>query len=117
MGRTTYEAGWRLSRYNLFASIPGTKNVAIANLYKGTCGVYSPLDIFLLSELKTLDENHPILERFRERGLIVNFDERKALSIMGVLVVLSEVLGLRFALLWDAISTVLIVLKTIRQEK
>lgn len=83
MGKTAYEAGWRVSRYNLFAPIPGTKNVAIANLFKGTCGAYSALDIFLLSEFETLDADHPILSRFRERGLIVNFDERAALNAMG----------------------------------
>ena len=83
MGKTAYEAGWRASRYNLFAPIPGTKNVAIANLFRGTCGVYSPLDLFLLSELETLDAEHPILNRFRERGLIVNFDERAALNTIG----------------------------------
>ena len=83
MKKTAYEAGWRVSRYNLFAPILGTKNVAIANLFKGTCGTYSPLDLFLLSELPTLDAEHPILDRFRERGLIVNFDEREALHAMG----------------------------------
>ena len=83
MKKTAFEEGWRVSRYNLFAPIPGTKNVAIANLFKGTCGAYSPLDLFLLNELETLDAEHPILNRFRERGLIVNFDEREALYAMG----------------------------------
>ena len=81
MGKTAFDAGWRVSRYNLFAPIPGTKNVAIANLFRGTCGAYSPLDLFLLGELPTLDAEHPILNRFRERGLIVNFDERAALDV------------------------------------
>lgn len=67
MGKTAFEAGWRVSRYNLFAPIPGTKNVAIANLFKGTCGVYSPLDLFLLGELETLDAEHPILGREQDR--------------------------------------------------
>lgn len=83
MKKTAFEAGWRVSRYNLFEPIPGTNNVAIANLFRGTCGAYSPLDIFLLGELETLDAEHPILNRFRERGLIVNFDERAALETMG----------------------------------
>ena len=83
MGKTAFEAGWHVSRYNLFAPIPGTKNVAIANLFKGTCGVYSPLDLFLLGEIETLDEEHPILNRFRERGIIVNFDERASLDALG----------------------------------
>ena len=83
MGKTAYEAGWRVSRYNLFAPIPGTKNVAIANLYKGTCAAYSSLDLFLLSELETLDGEHPIIKRLSERGIIVNFDERAALDAIG----------------------------------
>lgn len=83
MAKTAFEAGWRVSRYNLFAPIPGTNKVAIANLFKGTCGAYSPLELFLLSELPTLDAEHPILDRFRERGIIVNFDERAALDAMG----------------------------------
>ena len=29
---------------------------------------------------QTLDAEHPILGRFRKRGLIVNFDEREALE-------------------------------------
>ncbi len=39
--------------------------------------------MYLLDELDSLDENHPILKRFRERGLIVNFDELEALSTNG----------------------------------
>ncbi|MBO4915350.1 MAG: radical SAM protein [Oscillospiraceae bacterium] len=83
MGKTASETGWRVSRYNLFAPIPDSKNVAIANLFRGTCGAYSPLELFLLGELNTLDAEHPILTRFRERGLIVNFDERAALDAIG----------------------------------
>lgn len=33
-----------------------------------------------MDEVETLDENHPILKRFRDRGLIVHFDELEALS-------------------------------------
>ncbi len=81
--RTAGEAGWRVSRYNLSASIPGTKNIAIANLYKGNCAIYTPLEMYLLSVLEELDEHHPIIERFAKRGIIVNFDERAALEAMG----------------------------------
>ena len=35
--RTAGEAGWRLSRYNLSASVPGKDTVAIVNLFKGIC--------------------------------------------------------------------------------
>lgn len=81
--RTAGEAGWRRSRYNLSARIPGTDKTVIANLFHGNCAVYSPIELYLLDELETLNENHPILERFSQRGLIVNFDEREALKLYG----------------------------------
>lgn len=80
MGRTAGEAGWRVSRYNLAARIPDSDKVAVANLYRGTCGAYTPVELYLLDEVESLDENHPILKRFRDRGLIVNFDELAALN-------------------------------------
>ena len=83
MCETAAQAGWRVSRYNLAAPIPGTDKVAIANLFRGTCGAYTPIELYLLDELESLDANHPMLKRFRERGLIVNFDEREALDTMG----------------------------------
>ena len=81
--RTAGEAGWHESRYNLYAKVPGTKNVAIANIYKGNCAEYTSLEMYLLSVLEELDENHPIIERFAKRGIICNFDERAALESMG----------------------------------
>ena len=69
--RTAAEAGWHVSRYNLSAPVPGTKMVAIANLYKGTCAEYTPIETYLLSVLGELDENHPIIERFAKRNLFV----------------------------------------------
>lgn len=81
--RTAGEAGWHVSRYNLTAKVPGTKNVAIANLFKGNCAEYTPIETYLLSVLEELDEHHPIIERFSKRGIIANFDERAALEVMG----------------------------------
>ena len=81
--RTAKEAGWHVSRYNLSAPIPETGNVAIANIFKGNCAVYTPLELYLLSVLGELDENHPIIERFARRGIICNFDERAVLEVMG----------------------------------
>ena len=43
-GRTAGEAGWRISRYNISAPVPDTNKVAIANLYKGTCAEYTPIE-------------------------------------------------------------------------
>lgn len=82
-GRTAGEAGWHASRYNLFARLPESKNVAVANLFKGTCAEYTPLELYLLSVIESLDEHHPIIPRFAKRGLICNFDERAALETMG----------------------------------
>ena len=81
--RTAGEAGWHVSRYNLMAKVPNTKNAAIANLFKGNCAEYTPIEMYLLSVLEELDEHHPIIERFEKRGIICNFDERAALESMG----------------------------------
>ena len=81
--RTAGEAGWHVSRYNLYARVPDTKQVAIANLFKGNCAAYSSIEMYLLGVLEELDENHPIIERFAQRGIICNFDERAALETMG----------------------------------
>ena len=78
--RTAGEAGWHVSRYNLYAPIPKTDKVAIVNLYRNTCAEYSALEIYLLSIVDGLNENHPIIGHFARRGLIVNFDERTALE-------------------------------------
>ncbi|MCR4771992.1 MAG: radical SAM protein [Oscillospiraceae bacterium] len=80
--RTAGEAGWRLSRYNMAAKIEGSGKIAVANLFRGTCGAYSPAELYLLDVLETLPEDHPILDRFAKRGLIVNFDEIEALKAM-----------------------------------
>ena len=81
--RTAGEAGWHVSRYNLMASVPDSKMTAIANLFKGNCAEYTPIEMYLLSVLEELDEHHPVIERFAKRGIICNFDERAALETMG----------------------------------
>lgn len=80
--RTAGEAGWKLSRYNLSARIEGTDKVAIANLFRGTCGAYTPAELYLLDVLEQLPADHPLLERFAQRGLIVDFDELQALKAL-----------------------------------
>ena len=81
--RVAGETGWHESRYNLRAQVPGSKNVAIVNLYRGTCAEFTPLELFLLSVVEDLDEHHPAIERFARRGVIANFDERVAIEAMG----------------------------------
>ncbi len=75
--------GGHLSQYNVMAKVPGEKNAVIVNLFRGTCGSYSPMECYLLSIVEELDEKHPMLERFAKRGLIVDFDERQALESLG----------------------------------
>lgn len=55
-----------MSRYNLTAAVPGAKSVAIANLFKGNCAEYAPIDTRLLSVLERLSESHPVIGRERE---------------------------------------------------
>ncbi len=81
--RTAAEAGWHVSRYNLSAPVPGNKTVAIANLYKGTCAEYNPIELYLMSVLDEISEDHPIISRLSKRGVIASFDERAALETMG----------------------------------
>ncbi|MBR3314679.1 MAG: hypothetical protein IKG18_11130 [Atopobiaceae bacterium] len=81
--RTAGEAGWHASRYNLFAAVPGSDNVAIANLFKGNCAEYTPIKVYLLSIVEELNEHHSVIKRFAQRGLICNFDERAALETLG----------------------------------
>ena len=74
---------WRPSRYNIFAKIPGSDKIAGVNLYKGICGEYTPPEMYLLSEVENLPSDHPIMERFINRGLITDHDERAALIAGG----------------------------------
>ena len=82
-GRTAAQAGWHASRYNLMARVPGSKNVAIANLFRGTCAEYTPIELYLLSVLDEIDEHHPIIDRLSRRGVVVNFDELAAVETLG----------------------------------
>jgi len=78
--RTAAEAGWRVSRYLLSAKIPDSKNVAIYNTFKRTCGEYTPFDLYVMSALDEVPESNPFIERLARGGLIVRFDEREALE-------------------------------------
>ena len=74
------EAGWHISRYNISAKEPSTGKTLIANLLRGSCHAYSPLELFLMSALDEIDENHPAIIPLAKRGVICNFDEVAALE-------------------------------------
>lgn len=79
--RTAAEAGWHASRYLITAPIPDSKMTAIYNTYNRTCGTYSPIEMFFLTVLDEISENHPIIPRFAQRGILVNYDEREAFEL------------------------------------
>ena len=81
--RTAGEAGWHVSRYKLSAPVPGSQDVMILSLMKGVIARYSLPEQYLLSVLEDLPEDHPVIERFAERGIAVNYDEYAALETMG----------------------------------
>jgi radical SAM additional 4Fe4S-binding domain len=74
---------WHSSRYNLFARIPGTDRYACVNVFYGSCTEYSKAELYLLSEVENLSNDHPIIDHFRKNGVVVNYDELKALDAMG----------------------------------
>ena len=80
---TAAQAGWRLSRYNIWAWPDDQEEPVIANLFAGTMGRYTLLEAAILESLDELPQDHPFVERFARRGLIVNFDERRRLTTMG----------------------------------
>ena len=79
--RTAAEAGWHVSRYNVSASIPGTKTTAIYNTYKRNCATYTPIELYFMSILDEVSEGHPLIERLARRGVIANYDEREAFEL------------------------------------
>ena len=80
---TAGEAGYHVSRYLLWATVPDAKGIVVANLFNGTCGMCSALEWALLAEARDLPRNNPFFKRFVQRGLMVNFDERAALQTLG----------------------------------
>ena len=81
--RTAGQAGWHVSKYNIYARIPDSQKFVVLNLIRGICEAYSFVELCLLNDAETLPENHPILERFKKSGFIANYDELEALKAMG----------------------------------
>ena len=81
--KTCGEAGWRRSDYLVYAKLPEGDGYAVLDLYQGSFTVLTSFELYLLSVVETLDQAHPILEKFRKLGLIVNFDQAAALDASG----------------------------------
>ena len=84
--RTAGDAGWHVSKYNLYARIPDSDKFAVLNLMHGLCEAYGFVELCLLNEAETLPENHPILENFAKSGFIANYDELEAIKAMNRLI-------------------------------
>ena len=80
---TEGEAGYHVSRYLIYATVPNVQGIAVANLFNGTCGMCSPLEWALLAEACDLPRDNPFVTRFVRLGLMVDFDERAALQTLG----------------------------------
>lgn len=81
--RTARDAGWHLSKYNVISRLPETGETIIVNLLTRSMMKCSVLETFLLEAAEELDENHPILPKFRKNGFLVNYDEKAALDSLG----------------------------------
>ena len=79
--RTAADAGWHVSRYNVAARIPDSKMTAIFNTYRHTCARYTPIELCVMDVLDEVSEDHPLIARLAERGVIANFDEREAFAM------------------------------------
>lgn len=79
MDRNTSDV-WRPSGYNLFAPIPGSSRYAGINLVSGCCKSFTRTELCLLSEAEFFSPDHPVIEHFRKLGMVVNYDELKAME-------------------------------------
>lgn len=80
--QTAAQAGWKPSRYSICAAAEKQDAFILANLFAGTMGRYSPSEVEMLGRLEALPEDHPLVKRFADNGLIVRFDERDRLQAM-----------------------------------
>lgn len=76
---------WRPSRYNLFAPIPGSSRYAGINLVSGCCKSFTRTELCLLSETEFFSQDHPAIKYFRKLGMVVNYDELKAMETIASL--------------------------------
>ena len=76
---------WRPSMYNLFAPIPGSSRYAGVNLVSGCCKSFTRTELCLLSEAEFFSQGHPVIEHFRKLGMVVNYDELKAMETVASL--------------------------------
>lgn len=80
--RSAKEAGYHLSKYNLFKNIPNENLIICVNLLKASYSKIDPNDLTNLYNLEQIKENDEILKYFIHQGIIVNYDELEFLKAM-----------------------------------
>ena len=69
------QAGYHLSKYNIFSNLKNENLIACANLLRGTYSEISPSDLMRLYHLETIDSNDPVLKAYESQGIVANYDE------------------------------------------
>ena len=78
--RMAAEAGWHVSRYNLFAKDPDTGRAVVYNTRTRACIECTPFDLFIMDALAETPEDNALVARLARLGLVANFDEREAVE-------------------------------------
>lgn len=81
--KTCGEDGWRRSGYLIYGKLPEKDSYAVLDLYQGSFVVLNCVELYLLSIVEELDAGHPVLEKFRKFGLIINFNQTAVLNASG----------------------------------
>lgn len=73
------EAGWKYSKYNLFAEEPELDKVAWLNTLSGSCSEFSKEEYSQTQRILDLPEDDPLIAYYAGRGLITRQDETEEL--------------------------------------
>lgn len=76
---TAREAGWKYSKYNLFAEEPEVDKVAWLNTLSGSCSEFSKEEYLQTQRVLDLPEDDPLIAHYAKRGLITRQDETEEL--------------------------------------
>lgn len=66
---------WHISRYVLFTQLPNSNFVVGFNLLKNNIFILSLQEVELLYNFNKLNENNDNLKKFKEKGILINYDE------------------------------------------
>ena len=76
---TAREAGWKYSKYNLFAEEAELEKVAWLNTLSGSCSEFSKEEYLQTQRVLDLPEDDPLIAHYAGRGLITRKDETEEL--------------------------------------